>query len=176
MIYFAYGSNMHPERLRRRVPSRRVLCVAALRGYALTFSKRGRDGSGKCAILPAQPTATVHGVLYRMSPSDRATLDAAEDTHGGGYAAVDVEVHVSGAQPMAAFTYVPPSAWIDPQLRPFCWYREFVLEGARHHGLPADYLASLARTDPMPDPDPARRTLNEGILAALRRGSAGLAP
>ena len=48
LLYFAYGSNLHPERLRERVPSAESLGVARLEAHVLRFHKRGRDGSGKC--------------------------------------------------------------------------------------------------------------------------------
>lgn len=166
MIYFAYGSNMHPERLRRRVPSREVLTVARLAGWRMTFGKRGRDGSGKCAVLPASPRDVVHGVLYRICPSERPVLDEAEDTHGGGYYAIDVEV-AGPTERFTAFTYRPPTNRVDATLQPFDWYKAFVVAGARHHALPVHYLSTLERVMAQPDPDAERDALNRSILRDL---------
>ena len=38
-LYFAYGSNLHPPRLRARTPSARALGRADLEGYRLLFHK-----------------------------------------------------------------------------------------------------------------------------------------
>ncbi|MEO0974224.1 MAG: gamma-glutamylcyclotransferase family protein [Pseudomonadota bacterium] len=167
MIYFAYGSNMHPERLRQRVPSREVIATSVLSGFRLTFHKRGGDGSGKCAVLPAEASAAVHGVIYRMSPSHRPALDLAENTHGGGYVATEVAVDAPDGRRFEAFTYVPPSNQIDASLKPFDWYKAFVVEGARHHGLPQDYLDELLGIHAIADQNAARAALNRKILAAL---------
>lgn len=169
MIYFAYGSNLHPERLRRRVPSREALGTATLDGHTLTFTKRGADGSGKCAILPADdPQARVYGVLYRMAAEHRPSLDYAEGVHGGGYVAVTVEVMPLQGEAVDAFTYVPPDHFIDQALRPYDWYKAFVVHGARHHALPAQWLSQLDAVAAMADPDAQRAALNARILAGLR--------
>lgn len=165
MLYFAYGSNLHPERLRRRVPSRETVAVATLANHELTFSKRGGDGSGKCAVLPCDG-ACVYGVLYRMAAAERPRLDRAEGVHLGGYRAVDVSVTL-GADEVQALTYLPAMQHIDPALRPFDWYKAFVVSGARHHALPAAWIAHLDAVSTMEDPVAERAALNGKILAQL---------
>ena len=49
--YFAYGSNLHPQRFQERVPSGKFLALAALTRHTLLFHKRGQDGSSKCNAL-----------------------------------------------------------------------------------------------------------------------------
>ena len=51
LLYFAYGSNLHPTRLGDRAPSVELVGTAVLEGHALRFHKRGADGSGKCNAL-----------------------------------------------------------------------------------------------------------------------------
>jgi gamma-glutamylcyclotransferase len=50
--YFAFGSNMLLERIKKRVPSARALGIATLGGYALRFNKLSKDGSAKANIVP----------------------------------------------------------------------------------------------------------------------------
>lgn len=77
--YLAYGSNLHPLRLQERVPSAVVVGVVKLAGQLLTFSKRGGDGSGKCACFDSGNAAdVVYGVLYQMDASGRDVLDKVE--------------------------------------------------------------------------------------------------
>jgi gamma-glutamylcyclotransferase (GGCT)/AIG2-like uncharacterized protein YtfP len=167
MLYFAYGSNMHPERLRRRVPSCAAIGVAKLSGYALAFSKRGRDGSGKCTLIEAEERAArVHGVLYRIDPSHREDLDEAEGL-GVGYQRLTVDVFVE-RDGHSAFTYIAQRDYLDPGLRPYEWYKALVVAGARHHGLHEAYLDVLRAVPAIEDPDAERAALHREILFSIR--------
>jgi len=74
--YFAYGSNLHPPRLRERTPSARVRGKALLRGYRLKLHKRGRDLSAKCdAARTGRREDLVRGVVYRIARGERRLLD-----------------------------------------------------------------------------------------------------
>jgi hypothetical protein len=54
-------------------------------------------------------------------------------------------------------TYIAAPDYIDDRLKPYGWYKQFVLAGALEHGLPSDYIAerieSVEATD---DPDKKR--------------------
>ena len=52
----------------------------------------------------------------------------------------------------------------DPSRRPYHWYKAFVVEGAREHALPQEYLQSLENAPSVPDPIPARAAENERLL------------
>jgi hypothetical protein len=49
--YLAYGSNLHPIRLRQRVNSARLIATLSLPGYRVLFNKRGQDLSAKCNLV-----------------------------------------------------------------------------------------------------------------------------
>ncbi len=159
--YFAYGSNLHPHRLGRRVPSARIRARAVLPGYRLAFHKRGADGSGKCDVVP-DPGAAVHGVVYTMTADEKPLLDAAEGLHRG-YQEQWMTLRVAG-QPLKVFFYRAQDSHIAPGLIPFDWYKAFVVEGARHHGLPMPYVTALRAVTAMPDSDRTRQTSNGMIL------------
>ena len=93
MIYFAYGSNLLTERLRRRVPSATPLGRAALGGHQLRWHKRSDvDGSGKCSVLATgREEDRVLGVIFRLEPAHKVGLDEAEGL-GIGYGEKEVEV------------------------------------------------------------------------------------
>ncbi len=157
---------MHPGRLRRRAPSARILCPAALAGHQLRFHKHGRDGSGKCdAWFTGAPADWVHGALYDVCAEDRAQLDRAEDL-GRGYQACPVSVAAARGV-VRAFTYLALPGAVVSGLRPFDWYLGYVLAGARFHGLPADYVAWLAATGTIPDPDPRRSGRHAQLVSRL---------
>lgn len=159
--YFAYGSNLHPVHLAERAPSARLLGTARLDGHVLAFRKRGRDGSAKCDVVPA-PGAVVHGALYEIDAQDLPVLDAAER----GYERVIVPV-VAASGAGDATTYRARLEHCAPDLRPYRWYRDLVVLGARHHRLPPDYVAGLEAVPVWDDPDVARVRATERLLARL---------
>ncbi len=46
MLYFAYGSNLDPQEMRRKCPHARMICVAALREHTFDFWVASRDSIG----------------------------------------------------------------------------------------------------------------------------------
>lgn len=156
LLYFAFGSNLYLPRMQRRVPSAFPLTVAHLPGYRIDFHKVGDDGSTKCSISRDEDEI-VWGVVYSMLASERPLLDAAE---GPGYEVIDIAVATPEEEWLHAFTYraLPDrvgKGW------PYTWYRDLVVQGARHHALPASYVARIADTTAVRDPDPRRERANE---------------
>ena len=94
MEYFAYGSNMNPERMKQRIgwnpPSR----GAVLQDYQLMFDKQSNDG-GKANIRPLKGEA-VEGVLYQLAEKDLLSLDGFEGVSTGDYARENLEVSING--------------------------------------------------------------------------------
>jgi len=164
--YFAYGSNMHPARLRRRVPSSRALGTATLCGHQLRFHKRGRDGSGKCNVWhTGQDSDRVIGVIYEMQATERYLLDEAEGL-GIGY---HLQEHTLELNDVVhdVFYYIADSAHIEENQRPFHWYRDLVLYGARFHGLPQEYIETFLLIEAELDADRERAELHIQILEEL---------
>jgi gamma-glutamylcyclotransferase (GGCT)/AIG2-like uncharacterized protein YtfP len=137
-LYFAYGSNLRSSRMSERVPSARMHCVARADGMRLSLGKHGRDGSGK-ATLVAAATARVWGVVYAIDPGDWKRLDRFEL----GYARVSLLLTSEHEQPIAAISYIAPETAPDPTA--FEWYKRLIIEGAREHGLPPNYMSELER-------------------------------
>ena len=163
MKYFAYGSNMSSKRLRARTESARPVGVYTLPGFALRFHKVGKDGSGKCdAFRTGNSADRVVGVLYDLDPVDEAPLDRVEGL-GWGYRKEQVEVEGPAGDIESAFTYC--AIRIDRSLRPYSWYLEHVLAGAREAGLPEEYVAGIVRYDATPDPCEARERAELAIYA-----------
>ncbi|MDX1604973.1 MAG: gamma-glutamylcyclotransferase family protein [Candidatus Competibacterales bacterium] len=161
--YFAYGSNLLPQRLRERVPSSRPLDTATLTGHVLRFHKCGGDGSAKCNVLhTGRAEDRVFGVVYAMLAVEQPLLDRAEGL-GAGYRRAGLTVRTA-TRSYRTFCYIAEPDYIDEALRPYSWYRRLVLDGARHHGLPADYVAALARVRARRDPNPERHARHWRLL------------
>lgn len=163
--YFAYGSNLHPLRLRERAVSCRALGVAEMQCHTLRFHKRGADRSAKCnAHFTGRSVDRVIGVIYEISAEEKAALDRAE---GPGYAVRQLHLKIENREHLA-FAYIAHPEHTDDTLRPYTWYRELVFLGAYYHGLPAAYTAVIARVEALPDADVHRVQHHERILSAIR--------
>ena len=140
-LYFAYGSNLSTERLQGRVPSARARGRGRLLHHSLRWHKRGKDGSGKCDIVSTDGRSVVWGVLFDIAWDEKPALDAVEGL-GTGYFEKEVRIVTDDGECLA-LTYHANPAGIDAALRPFDWYKDYVVRGAREHGLPADYVRAL---------------------------------
>ncbi|XAZ25222.1 gamma-glutamylcyclotransferase [Sinorhizobium sp. B11] len=164
-ITFAYGSNMSTARIRARCPSARFLGVAELPGYQLRWHKKSKDGSGKCDIVRTDLSGTsVFGVLYEIAGDEKADLDKAEGL-GSGYDETEIEVHY-GPDLLAVKAYVATDT--DPALKPYSWYRALAVAGAKEHGLPADYIESMASAHANEDRDRTRHDQNMRIIGEVQ--------
>ena len=155
--YFAYGSNLHFDRFKERVPSARIMNTATLPGHRLSFCKHGADDSGKCTIISA--TGDVHGVIYEIHKEHKPQLDQCEI----GYETRNIIVTTS-AGPIETFTYVAQADMIKPDLSPYHWYKLYVWLGAQAHGLDPNYCAMLAEQNSIDDPDNKRSNFHLSVL------------
>lgn len=159
---FAYGSNMRSSRLKARTPSATPLGIGQLKGHALKWHKTGSDGSGKCDVMhTGRDSDVVWGVVYTLNTDEKLNLDAVEAL-GIGYTEKCAPIHI-GDETVEAWFYVAIDT--TPDLVPYEWYKAFVVEGAREHGLPDDYIAALDAVMATSDEDEARAALNARILA-----------
>jgi len=163
--YFAYGSNMHPVRLHERIGPATFIAVAAAAGFRLAFHKRGRDGSGKCDMLRTDRREDrVHGVVFRIDHEQKAKLDAFEGV-GRGYVETELTVRTREGE-LRVHSYTAQPGHTDPALAPYDWYKALVLESARLHAFPEDYLHAIERVADLPDPDIRRALRHRRLLGA----------
>lgn len=156
-LYFAYGSNLMTARLVARCPSARKVGNAILAGHRLEWHKFGCDATGKCDVVESGcSTDIVHGVAWRIRRAERPALDFHEEL-GTGYTAETVRIHVHGRFRLARTYKAIP---VDGTLLPLDWYKRFVLNGAREHGLPQHWVARLRNQPSMIDSDAKRRNRN----------------
>ena len=89
---FAYGSNLHLQRMRARVPSAQPMEIGYVRQRRLMFHKRSVDGSAKAdAAWSPRADDRVWGVIYRLPADEKPALDRCEYL-GVGYDLEPVEV------------------------------------------------------------------------------------
>lgn len=164
--YFAYGSNMHPVRLRQRVESCAAIDVVELKKHIIRFHKRSPDGSGKCNIFyTGRNTDRVYGVVYLITADDKRLLDQAEAV-GDGYDVRAVRVKGNNAE-HSAFAYFADPEYIDDSLQPYTWYKALVLTGARAHRLPNPYIEHIENHEAIEDLDEERAEHHHRIITEL---------
>jgi hypothetical protein len=133
MLHFAYGSNMDRAIMRRHAPCAAPLGVACLADHRFVITSDGY------ASVKRASANSVYGVLWRLTPRDRVTLDAWESTASGQYTTAILPVHRAGRR-FPALVYL---ARPRPDGRPKARYMELVLAAARAWDLPAVYIATL---------------------------------
>lgn len=159
MLYAAYGSNLHPQRLLQRIATARLVTTAYLAEWSLRFHKRGDDGSGKCSIVAG--SSGVHLAIYELSIADKALLDAIEGV-GRGYKNAQLQIPSVGR----CHSYLADERYVDDAAIPYDWYRALVHAGARCHDFPAAYLAAIEDHPAHEDPDKHRRARSWDIVSA----------
>jgi len=160
--YLAFGSNLTPARLFARVGVCPVVGVASVPGYRMAFRKRGNDDSGKCDLFKSTVNDVAEGVVFALPEEKRAVLDRFEGV-GNGYEVVEIDADIDGTiQRVVAYQAQPP--FIDDDLKPYRWYRDFVLEGGRRFGLSPAWIEQVESTAFMEDSNEDRAARNRRIL------------
>ncbi len=142
--YFAYGSNLSEDRMRKRTGSAHTPTVAHIRGYRFAFNKRGRDGTAKANIMPDED-AMVWGVAYRCSCEALSALDCFEGVRSGDYVRTSVRIVTVRGRELDAMTYIATPRTIDESLGPSDEYFRIIIEGARQHHLPEEHIREIYR-------------------------------
>ena len=147
---------MSVDRLKNRINSAEKICVTNLKGYLLMFHKVSKkDGSGKCDIINTGKLENkVYGVLFKVHSNDLEKLDKFEGLDYG-YERVLVKVTSESGETFDAETYIATD--VNPDIRPYIWYKEHVLRGAKSSGLPEAYISMINAIDCDEDPDLERQ-------------------
>jgi AIG2-like family len=137
--HFAYGANMSRAVMRKHAPGAHPLGLAELAGYRFVIT-----ADGYASVEPAR-AQSAHGVLWRITPRDRVTLDAWENVEAGLYCAVTLPVRGPDGRVPALVYLARPGR--EGRAKP--GYMELVVAAAREWELPATYVRSLHRWNAM---------------------------
>jgi len=162
--YAAYGSNLHPLRLRKRAPSASLVASALVPNWGLRFHKQSNDGSGKCNIVSAD--RSVFFAVFDIDSRDKLALDEIEGLNFG-YEEKTIVIPEFGE----CFSYVASQSHIDDKLHPYSWYKALVIAGLEYHKAPPDYLANVQSVDHIVDEDNARHAMNMAIVSKARNST-----
>jgi hypothetical protein len=135
--YFAYGSNLDPDRMRHRCPSATPLGSARLDGWRLRIGRRG------VATIQRAASESTWGGLWDIATGEIKDLDAAEGVCIGLYEPIQVEV-LTGSGLRRARVYIEP---FDGPGAPRPGYLRHLVVGAEYFDLPSkhrEHIAALA--------------------------------
>ena len=147
MYYFAYGSNMNWEQMRRRCPSAQFVCVASLKDYRFAIARHSRLRNCGTANIFVDAGSEVWGIVYDVSELDLATLDAFED----GYRREKLFVRTSddSQSSVEVLVYIAEKENNVPLPNPD--YKRLIVDGARHWNIPESYCSMLDQIHAMAD-------------------------
>lgn len=141
--YFAYGSNLLVDQKLQRTGDIRSSVRCRLPAHRIAFNKRPASGDGAYANIIPDASASVWGVAYLCDEAAIAALDRCEGVSGGHYRHEDVQVVTDTGDALQVLTYISGDDCLCEERRPRGDYLEKILVGARHHGLPEDYVELL---------------------------------
>jgi gamma-glutamylcyclotransferase len=144
MRYFAYGSNMNPERMLGRDVSFHHAAPATLLNFELAFNKvcSASKGEGYANIVNKKGAVTL-GVLYDINYAGLRTLDLYEG-YPLHYGRRQMYVYV-GERKFKTWVYYAQQGMVGKGLKPSPLYLSHLISGAARY-LPKeyfDYLRSL---------------------------------
>jgi len=151
MLYYAYGSNMDWNQMRRRCPSARFVGIALLQDHKLEFTRKSQQrGCGVADVVPITGQ-NVWGVVYEISDLDVGKLDASEGYRPGSnknsYWRHERMVSLDGdpKRPLTVQLYIAEREDAPP--KPNNKYKDQILSGAKHWHLPAKYIQELMQIE-----------------------------
>lgn len=167
---FSYGSNMLFNRIKTRAESARIYAKGYIEGYKLKFHKQSKkDGSGKANIFKTNnPKDIVWGIIVCIKKSDKPKLDGFEGL-GNGYEEKPFIITLQDGKEFKTTAYVATDDYIDDNLKPYDWYYNFVVEGAKENNLAVEYIQDIEKIEFEIDSDESRRKENAEILEKTRR-------
>ena len=149
---FAYGSNMDPNRLKKKKGIEHILVNARrarLDDWEFGFTKKGKDG-GKANIIP-KTGGIVWGLLIELDPNAVKEMDKSEGTgfkipH---YTKDTVRVITDDGVEHECKTYLAnfhPDRFDQEGVPPSKDYLKHIVDGATIHNLPSEYIERIENT------------------------------
>lgn len=74
-LYFAYGSNLSTDQMKRRVPSSKPLEMGCLKDHRLDFTHHSSGWNGGVADIVPDLGYEIWGLIYELSTDDFQDLD-----------------------------------------------------------------------------------------------------
>ncbi|MGP9811995.1 gamma-glutamylcyclotransferase family protein [Rhodopseudomonas sp. NSM] len=147
ILHFAYGADMNPRQIAERCSCARVVAVARLPDYALSFHGHSATWDGGEEAAVPRPGEDLYGVVYRLSPTDADRLDAAQGVRLNGTGNYfHYPAKVIGTDGRRFDVVLHKRDVLREVSCPSRGYLDFIVAGAVLHGLPEVYVDLLRQT------------------------------
>ena len=128
LYYFAYGSNMNPERVKARGLEYSRVLSGKLPGYELSFNKYSAKRAGSAANIIRKENAVTEGVLYLLAEAEQIiTMDPFEGFPD--HYTRELLSIATKSEPVRAWVYIANRRFIRANLLPPRWYLNHLLAG-----------------------------------------------
>ena len=149
--YFAYGSNLNVDQMKKRIGEWRLSKRAVARNYVLVFNHFSKNWQGYTANLKKTDKFedTVHGVVYHISEDQLHTLLRIE---GEGATSIDIPVELEDGNEIS---HARAIIWnsIEKEHEPSKTYRKMMEQGFSQHGFAESYEKNIfGRFEEKPQP------------------------
>jgi hypothetical protein len=124
-----------------------------LEDFRFVFNKRSNDGTAKANVISYQYDC-VWGAIYYSSPQVVVAMDKREGRRLGHYSPHPVRVATDAGEQFEASAYLAGKEFIEEGIYPDKNYLQKIVEGAKHCGLPEDYIAMIVETGTVPNGTP----------------------
>lgn len=129
LYYFAYGSNMNPERMIERNVGFSQRRRAMLKGFKLKFNKVSeRNPNEGFANIVHDHNELVEGVLYKIMKSDLPKLDLVEG-YPSHYDRFKLGIELDNGKKVKAEVYIAQPDYVRDGMKPSRSYMEHLLAG-----------------------------------------------
>ena len=105
--YFAFGSNINSNQMKSRCPSAKIIGVAVLRNWRLSFAGRSKTWHGGVATIEKKKFSKTYGVVYQITNDDLEILDRYEGSPNW-YKRFSVKLKFANGKTIKAETYYLP--------------------------------------------------------------------
>ena len=156
MLYFAYGSNLDWEQIKKRVPSSSFYGIAKLENYRLDFTRKSVNRGCGVADIVKDENKDVWGAIYQFDEKDLGKLDKCEGYNPNrvenAYRRIEKMVYLEGKkdQSMTVYTYQVIDKEFDKH-KPNKDYKNLIVTGAKYWKLPENYINFLENIEIMED-------------------------
>jgi gamma-glutamylcyclotransferase len=130
MFYFAFGSNLDRQQMKRRCPESKLVAPATLPNHALGFTGYSWAWGGAVATVAEKRGAETEGLLYKLTDDDLRALDSFEG-HPNVYRRVRKYVRGADGRRVRAYVYIRP---LDEPDDPSEEYLRVIMRAYMKHG------------------------------------------
>ena len=137
-LYFAYGSNMDEEQMKKRCKSADLVGIGVINDHKLVFNRKGTYRPGGVASVEPKDGERVYGIIWKIDLDDLFGLDETEDPNA--YKRITMTCHDMRGEKYDCQVYQAfPQGVFEPDQN----YLQQVIDAAGSANLPEDYISFL---------------------------------